>query len=159
MKKEVFGKTFKPFHHGNVKDTKETLATRGMRVTHGDLIIVRCETSDVPANFASLKDVPGGVLAEGEHTNHAHQLFYEETPAFQVRNAAVEAMLGEEAQAEGTYELKMVSPQEMYLRVVGGPVLLKHQEHHPYRLYEGFYQVGFQQETDHFEKVKRQVQD
>lgn len=176
MRKNLLGtvntaseKVFKPFKHENVVDTSSLLLNRGDRVTHGDVIIIKCDKSDFPANFNSLADAPLGVLAEGEHSQHAHQLFYDDVPAVNVKKAKLSLiktdgranLFGEDGNLNvaGSYELKMVSNSEMYLEVKDGPVMLKHQEHNPYKLMPGYYEVGFQEEFDHLSKLRRQVID
>jgi hypothetical protein len=47
----------------------------------------------------------------------------------------------------------------MYLLITGGDMLLKHQEHVPFRLAPGMYQVGIQLEYDPYEQIRRNVLD
>ena len=150
-------KIFKPFEHKRVIDCNQLLTERGDRVTHGDLVIIRCEAADFPANFADLKGPPEGVLAEGEHTAHAHQLFYDDEP---MKPAFVPRVIeGGKATSAAKFTLKAISPSEMYLEVTGDSMLLKHQEHVPFRIPVGKYQVGIQLEYDPFEQMRRAVLD
>jgi len=148
-------KVFKPFKHTQVQDLTEVLLQRGDHATHGDLIIVRCTEADFPANFETLADAPQGVLAEGEFTNHAHQLFSDAAPTV----PAFTLLEGGKDTNPAAYKLKRVSPTELYLKVENGPMLLKHQEHNPFRLAPGYYEIGIQVETDPFEEARRAVLD
>lgn len=149
-------KIFKPFENKGVKDLTTLLTKRGDNATHGDLIIIKCEQRDFPKNFASLPEAAEGVLAEGEHTAHAHQLFYAdkpEVPAF--RPQVIE---GGKATNPVTFQLRKEGT-DLYLLIEGGDMLLKHQEHVPFRLAPGMYQVGIQQEYDPYEQMRRNVLD
>lgn len=112
---------------------------------------------DFPSNFKSLPSAPEGVLAEGEHTAHAHQLFYNHAPMKPAWQP--EVIEGGKEQQVGKFTLRQVSPQEMYLLIEGDSMLLKHQEHRPMRLPPGRYEIGIQQEYDPFEQLRRQVLD
>lgn len=153
---KLINKTFKPFENKGVKDLVN-VANRGDNVTHGDLLIVRCDKSDLPKDFNSLPDLELGVLAEGEHTMHAHQLF-EDVPVVESAKPAFKLIEGG-AMAGVKYTLKGEVGNEMFLVIENEPLLLKHQEHVPFRLYPGYYHIGIQQETDPFEKMRRQVVD
>ena len=153
---KLVNKVFKPFENKGVKDLAD-LTKRGQNVTHGDLLIVRCEQSDLPENFESLPELELGVLAEGEHTMHAHQLFQGDCDV-EVARPAFEVIEGGASQ-DIKYTLRGEVGNEMFLKIEGEPLLLKHQEHVPFRLYPGYYHIGIQQETDPFEKMRRQVID
>lgn len=147
-------KQFKPFVHSGVKDLTALLTNRGDNATHGDLIIVRCDTADFPKNFSTLPTASQGVLAEGEHTAHAHQLFLAAEPM----RPAFTVIDGGKATNPARFQLRK-SGAEMYLLIEGGDMLLKHQEHVPFRIAPGNYQVGIQVEYDPYEQARRNVLD
>lgn len=153
-------KIFKPFEHTRVKDLTDVLVNRGDNVTHGDLIIVKCGPQDLPLNYNDLVAQPIGVLAEGEHTQHAHQLFYDNAPtveAYKPKKGFTPTVY-QGGENKTPFTLKKVSEQEMYL-VIEETLLLKHQEHVPFRLPPGMYEIGIQQEYDPYERMKRSVVD
>lgn len=152
-------KVFKPFENKGVKDLTALLTKRGDNATHGDLIIVKCDAADFPKNFSALPEAAEGVLAEGEHTAHAHQLFYNEqpdVPAF--KPTVIEGGKGSAEPNPATFQLRK-DGTDMYLLIEGGPMLLKHQEHVPFRVPAGRYQIGIQQEYDPYEQMRRNVLD
>lgn len=154
---KLVNNVFKPFEHSGVKDLANALSTRGDNVTHGDLLIVKCNQNDLPPNFDTMTDLALGVLAEGEATAHAHQLF-NDSDNLETSRPAFELLEGGKGN-DVKYTLRGEVGNEMFLHVEGAPLLLKHQEHVPFRLYPGYYHIGIQQETDPFEKVRRQVID
>lgn len=146
-------KEFKPFKHKQVIDLEQMNFYDV--ATHGDLSIVKIKKQDLPKNFDSLPCKELGVLAEGEAHAHAHQLFENSTqesskPAFELLKG------GEEK--EVNYTLKDAG-ESMFLVVENTPLLLKHQTHNPFRIHPGYYDVGFQQEQNHFENEIRRVID
>ncbi len=86
---------------------------------HGDVLIAPVE--DVPTEA---KPRPGLILAQGEITGHAHRI---ET----------------DAKAE-LYE----GGQQLFLRVLGGPARVVHEEHNVIELPPGAYRVWRQREYD-----------
>lgn len=151
-------KVFKPFVHNQVIDCAD-VRERGDNVTHGDLLIVRCDESDLPTDFSSMSELDLGVLAEGEHTQHAHQLFTDELmPLVKESRPAFEVIKGENNEAI-SYDLRGTVGKEMFLVIKDQPLLLKHQEHRPMRLYPGYYHIGIQEETDHILEQRRSVVD
>ncbi len=76
----------------------------------------------------------GYVIAEGEHTGHAHVL-----------------------EADGVLELREVNGV-LYARIAA-PVSLVHEEHHAQTLAPGIVKFGRVLEYDHFAEEARQVQD
>lgn len=150
---------YKPFIKHQVKDLKN-LTERGMNATHGDVIIIRCDESDLPADFNQWPLAKNLVLAEGEHSGHAHALFNESDesdlyvppvkPSFQVLDG------GKGKETAGKFEVREKNG-EMYLRIEGEPMLLRHQEHTPFRLYPGTYEIGIQEET--WEELRRRIAD
>lgn len=102
-------------------------------IQQGDVILkLRIE---VPADAKAVKPgARGYVLAEGEHTGHAHTI--EAIPSVEM------------------YERNGV----MYLRVME-PVPLVHEEHHTQTIAPGVYEVGRVVEVDPFENEVRVVAD
>jgi hypothetical protein len=76
----------------------------------------------------------GYVVAEGEHTGHAHVV-----------------------EVEGVLEMREVDGV-IYARIEA-PVSFTHDEHHPITLAPGVVKFGRVQEYDHFAEEARQVQD
>ena len=144
----------KPFPKKRIKDTLESLAKRGDHVTHGDLIIIRCDEKDLPENFKSLPDCKDGVLALGEFTGHAHKL----EPVGVTDEPDLEVIEGEVQPLSERVVAKQASFDEMYLRVTE-PVLLKHQEHDWYRLHPGDYEIGIQVERNPYDKQIQYLRD
>ena len=132
---------FKPFNTTDpVRDA--THMQVGDHVLHGDVIIKRVSTLD--SEFDQATPDTTGVLAEGEHTGHAHQLF------------PVEDRLPISDNPQ--FDLRRTKNGKAFLRLVE-PMALRHQEHAPIVLPPGDYHVGIQQERDPFEKVIRSVLD
>lgn len=145
----------KPFPNKKIVDLKEILTKRGDHVTHGDLIIIKCDEKDHPKDFDKLKDCPDGVLALGEFTGHAHKLEYD----FEDSGPKLKSMIGEKQKSlKERMVSKMVSPFEMYLKVFE-PVLLKHQEHNFFRIYPGNYEIGIQVERNPYDDQIRSLRD
>lgn len=147
---------YKPFITGKIKDLAG-LTTRGQRAYHGDVIIIKCDESDFPTDFDTLPNSKNLVLAEGEHSGHAHAFFSEsaatniyDIPKFDVLEG------GKGKEKEGRFDVK-VKGNEMYLRVSGAPMLLKHQEHTAFRIYPGTYEITRQ--TEMWDDMKRAVVD
>lgn len=157
------GVTIKPFKNVEVKDTKDVLVKRGDNVTHGDVIIIKADETDLPSNFNELEDAPRGFMALGEHTGHAHAIMEDslesDTYAADVLSKLNSIVDGTKNQGVRTFALKVTKAGEMFLKIEGGSYLLKHQEHVPFRLHTGVYEIGIQQEVDMFSKKVRQVMD
>ncbi len=86
---------------------------------HGDVLIAPIES--VPAN-ARLRE--GLILAQGEITGHAHRV-----------------------ETDSRAELLEAGP-ELFLRVLGSPARIVHEEHRPIELPPGSYRVWRQREFD-----------
>lgn len=99
----------------------------------GDVILVKRD--EMPKN-AKPVEARGGlyVLAEGEHTGHAHTL--EATPEVELR------------EVNGTLWLKVVEAST-----------LTHQEHHTQTIAPGIYEIGRVREVDPFTDEIRTVAD
>lgn len=141
---------YKAFSKGKVTDLTH-MTTRGMRAYHGDVIIVRCEETDIPGGWDALTPTPQQVLAEGEHSGHAHALFSENdvsnyfVPPTRVKLGVIE---GGKDTNTATFEVRVTANKEMFLRIENEPKLLRHQEHNPFRLPPGFFEIGVQKERD-----------
>ncbi len=149
---------YKQFKTNQVIDLAQ-MTQRGQAATHGDVIIIRCDDADMPDNFDSLPNVMGGVLAEGEHSGHAHQLFDEATNVAAYTMPQLDVIEGGKETNAAKFSLKQTEDGSMFLKVENEPMLLRHQEHNPFRIYPGNYEIGIQQETDPFERQKRAVLD
>lgn len=89
----------------------------------------------MPAGGRAVPAGPRGfVVAEGEHTGHAHVL-----------------------DAEGVLEMREVDGV-LYARIAS-PVSLTHQEHHVQTLEPGIVRFGRVQEYDHFAEEARDIAD
>jgi hypothetical protein len=102
---------------------------------HGDVILTK---SKFGADFNQMVEVKDSCLAYGEATGHSHKIFGD--PADYILRECPKT-------------------KERHLRVVGGMVALKHQEHSPVILPPGDYKIGIQKEYDPFEKLIRRVAD
>lgn len=148
----------KPFPSLDVIDLKDKLVKRGDHVTHGDLIIVRCEEKDLPMNFQSLNDCPDGILALGEFTGHAHKLEVDSEPLPTTPSPTLSVISNNLKPLSERVISKMVGPEEIYIKVLE-PVLLKHQEHKFFRLYPGDYEIGIQVERNPYDDMVRALRD
>ena len=150
---------YKPFIKNQVKDLAH-LTERGMNVTHGDVIIVRCDQSDLPADFNSWPVAKNLVLAEGEHSGHAHALFQDgddsDTYIPPTKPELNVIQGGKGVVPAGKFVVRQKG-EEMFLVIEGAPMLLRHQEHTPFRLYPGTYEIGIQEET--WEELRRRIAD
>lgn len=150
---------YKPFIKNKIKDLAH-LTERGQNVTHGDVIIVRCDESDVPADFDQWPVAKNLVLAEGEHSGHAHALFQDNddsdiyVPPAKPSFSVIEG--GKGVEPTGTFVVRQKG-EEMFLKIEGAPMLLRHQEHTPFRLYPGTYEIGIQEET--WDELRRKIAD
>lgn len=100
---------------------------------HGDLLIKKIEGTDL-----ELVKMDKVVLAEGEHTGHAHRL----------------TVLDDNAQIEFRRQL-----DKMVFRVSNGQVQLTHEEHTQIVFNPGTYEVTFENEWDYFQNEIRRVVD
>ena len=103
-----------------------------MMIQQGDVLIKR--VAGIPTDAKKVDRKPRGfVLAEGEVTGHAHTI--------------------EE-------EVELVEKDGvLYLKVVDGPVTVKHEEHGHVKVPAGEYQIGIVQEYDHFAEEAKSVAD
>lgn len=107
-----------------------------MRLQQGDVLIK--EVEEIPEGLTFSKT---NTLQYGELTGHAHRLH------------------------EGEFEIYL-NPKEQdkdgngrkYLRVVR-PTELRHEEHRPFIIHPGIYEIGIVKEYDHFEEIERRVAD
>jgi hypothetical protein len=74
------------------------------------------------------------VLAEGEHTGHAHTI-------------------------EAEDEARLIRDGARMLLILERPATVRHQEHHPITLAPGLWEVGRVREVDHVEQITRRVMD
>jgi hypothetical protein len=109
---------------------------------HGDVLLrpvskLPDNLKPVPKRLAKGSHItrPDIILAEGEHTGHAHRITCEDGEA-------------ELFERDGT----------LYL-VVNKPVQVSHEEHATKPIEAGSYVIGFQREWDYLEKLERQVMD
>lgn len=147
---------YKEFNKGTIIDLAN-LAERGQRVLHGDVIIIKCDEADMPKDFDSLPTSKNLVLAEGEHSGHAHALFEEDAGDIYVppKLTVIEGGLG--VVPVGKFTVRTTPTGEMFLKVTEQALLLRHQEHTPFRIYPGTYEIGIQQEV--WDDLKRNVID
>lgn len=99
----------------------------------GDVLIEY--VADMPTGGRAIAPSSRGyVVAEGEHTGHAHVM-----------------------EAEGVLEMREVDGV-LYARIAS-PVALSHEEHHAQTIQAGVVKFGRVQEFDHFAEEARQVAD
>jgi len=147
----------KPFSNKRVIDLQH-LTNRGDHVTHGDVIIYRIDESDLPINFADLPEVEGGLLALGEHSGHAHKLFEGDFVPEEKRPQLVLVEGNKDIDTSNKYSLRTTAKNEMFL-VVKETALLRHQEHRPFRIYPGNYEIGIQVERNPYDDQIRALRD
>lgn len=105
-------------------------------IQHGDVILTRLDT--LPKGGVAIPPRNGKlVLAEGEHTGHAHTIDVAET----------------ETDAE------LIQLGERMLLKLEARATLTHQEHKSIVLEPGVYEVGRVREYDYFQHMSRPVQD
>lgn len=100
----------------------------------GDVVIT--QIMDFPAGERTIdSQMEKKILAYGEVTGHAHQLVDSDNAveAFRILN-------------------------KIYLNVLA-PVCLRHEEHNPFVIPPGKYEIGIVRETDHLAKITRAVAD
>lgn len=110
-----------------------TINGHGNQRQQGDVAFVK--VTSMPTGGRVLQPGPRGyVIAEGEHTGHAHVL-----------------------DAAAVLEMREVNGV-IYARI-GDPTALVHDEHHATPTEPGIYAFGRVQEYDHFAEEARAVQD
>jgi hypothetical protein len=103
------------------------------QIQQGDVALKRIEAMPAGKRIKIKRGSRGLILAEGEHTGHAHVV--EETDA----------------------ELVQIG-ERMILRLESRATLV-HEEHKPITLEPGLYEVGRVQEFDYFQQMARTVAD
>lgn len=145
-------KEYKAFNLKKVVDLKHMEI--GDHVTHGDLVIYKISDKDMPSDFDSLQAVKSDVFAEGEFSGHAHQLH--DDVEFEVKPAL--ELIKSGGKENPVFTLKQGPDGQMYLRLET-TLLLRHQEHHAFRLYPGNYDIDKQLERNPYEDELRRVAD
>lgn len=138
------------------------LTRRGNRAFHGDVVIIKCDESDFPENFKDLPVSKNMVLAEGEHSGHAHALFAETdlNDYYQIPNprSRFKVIDGEKGTTPGgQFDVRVNPKGAMFLKVENEPMILRHQEHKPFRIHPGYYEITRQ--TEMWDDMKRAVVD
>jgi hypothetical protein len=101
----------------------------------GDVLIKR--VNSLPSKAIAKKPTPKGyVLAEGEHTGHAHRI------------ANIETDICELYEKDGVLYIK-----------ANNPCNLTHEEHKQITIPEGIWEIGIVKEYDHFLEEARNVED
>ena len=105
-----------------------------MQIQQGDVILEKVEA--LPGGVKEIKAKARGiVLAEGEHTGHAHCITKYKDVAWM-------------------YEKKGV----LYVKALD-TVTIEHEEHKSVTVPAGIWKIGIVREFDHFAQMERQVQD
>lgn len=105
-----------------------------MQIQQGDVLLESVES--IPKDSMEIKAKQRGiVLAEGEHTGHAHCI---------VEHNGVAWMY----EKEGVLYVKAMKP-----------VTITHEEHNAVKIPAGNWKVGIVREFDHFAQMERQVKD
>lgn len=121
----------KPFNNTDPRDaTKMQLGQCGFQ---GDVKITKVSSVE---GFDKMNLCSDNALAYGEHTGHLHQLD---------QKAIVKEVAG--------------SNERFFFVPEGTTSTLRHQEHAPIVLSEGWYKVEIQKEYDHLTQIERQVRD
>jgi len=104
-----------------------------MLLQQGDVLITKI--NKLPKNLVNVKSKRKGyVIAEGEATGHAHVIS-------DIDNCEL-------YEKDGVLFLKTIKPVE-----------LKHEEHKPFNIPIGDFEIGIVKEYDHFEEEARNVMD
>ena len=101
------------------------------QIQQGDVTLTKL--NQMPNGAVKITSRQRCVLAEGEHTGHAHVV--------------------EDSEAE------LIQLGERMLLRLGRQAVVTHQEHNPITLEPGLYEIGRVQEYDYFSKMARAVRD
>lgn len=103
------------------------------QIQQGDVTLKRLDAMPGGKRVKLKRTARGVVLAEGEHTGHAHVI--------------------EESDAE------LIQIGERMILSLAKPATIVHEEHKPITLEPGIYEVGRVQEFDYFQQMARTVAD